>query len=72
MSSAATIIDMAKSSLQPKSIPVQGRLSPEEVKELDEAAQEQSVPVDRSTLVSFILRKWMGERRAAKRHGKGK
>ena len=48
---------------RPKSVPVQGRLTEGEVAELDAAAAEQSVPVDRSTLISFILRKWLEARR---------
>jgi hypothetical protein len=49
-----------------KSIPVQGRLTPDEVAELDRAAADQSVPVDRSTMISFVLRKWLESQRGHK------
>lgn len=60
MVAAATMSPMAKR-LQGKSVPVQGRLTLEEVAKLDAAAAQQSVPVDRATLVSYILRRWLRE-----------
>lgn len=66
----ATIPDMAKKA-RPATIPVQGRLTEDEVAELDEAAAEQSVPVERATMVAFILRDYLRRRREA-RDGKAK
>jgi len=50
-----------------KTIPVQGRLTAAEVEELDRAAAGQSVPVDRSTMISYILRKWLDLNRVPRR-----
>jgi hypothetical protein len=44
-----------------KSVTVSCRLTADEVAAIDKAAAAQSVPVDRSTLVAFIVRKWLAD-----------
>lgn len=51
-------------------INVQARLAPVEVAELDRAAAEQTIPVSRAALVSFVLREWLKRRR--EEHGRQK
>jgi hypothetical protein len=61
MPAMLTMPPMAKKSQQGegKSVSVSFRLTPEEAATLDRAAESQSVPVDRSTLLAFIVRKWL-------------
>lgn len=54
------------------SVNVQGRLTEEEVVELDHEAESLPVPVTRGALVSHILREWLRLRREAKQREKGK
>lgn len=42
-------------------MPVQGRLTPEEVEHLDALSASQSVPVERSAMITFILRQWLAD-----------
>jgi hypothetical protein len=54
------------------SVNVQARLTVAEVRELDEAAAEQPIPVKRGALAAFILRDWLRQRREAKGKQKGR
>ena len=51
---------------------VQGRLTDQELAELDAAAGEQPIPVKRAALVSHILREWLQVRREAAARAKGR
>jgi hypothetical protein len=44
---------------QGKTVPVQGRLTPQEVERLDRIAIEQEIPVHRSQLITQVLRRWL-------------
>lgn len=61
-------LNMAKKPTTPKTGPVQGRLTLEEIAELDRIAASQFIPVDRGSLVSHVLREWLKQQR----EGQGK
>lgn len=62
MVAAATMPVMTKKG-QEKTGPVQGRLLESEIRELDEAAAGMEIPVERGTLVTYIVREWLKRRR---------
>ena len=70
MVATATMACMPKKETAAKTAPVQCRLTIDEVAALDRAAAEQSIPVDRATIVAFILRKWLRENTPSKKQGR--